>query len=87
MHSAGLSPRTVNNPTQLTFGLDNIQNGLFTSQVKSKKRDYLDKNNNEMVKCSCFLKGYDNESRHLNQECCLRPKEIMNIMNKERSLF
>lgn len=87
MHSGGLSPRTVNSPTQLKSGSDSIQNGLFASQFKSKKRDRMDQNNNEMVKRSRFSKGDDSASGHLKQGCSSRPEEIMNITDKEGSLF
>lgn len=80
MHAGGLSH-------QLKSDSDSIQNGLFASQVKSKKRDRMDQNNNEMVKRSRFSKGDDSESGHLKQECSSRPEEIMNITDKEGSLF
>ena len=65
MHSGGMSPGTVNVPAPLKTGSDNIQNGLFASQVKSKKRDRMDLNNKEVVKRSRFPKGDDNMSGHL----------------------
>ena len=87
MHSGGLSPRTVNVPTPLKTGSNNIQNGLFSSQVKRNKRDIMDRNNKEVVKHSHFSKGDDNAYGHLKQKCSSRLEEIMDIIDKEGIIF
>ena len=87
MHSRGMFLRTVNVSAPLKTGSDNIQNGLFSSQVKRKKRDRMDRNNKEVVKRSRFSKRDDNPPGHLKQKCSSRLEEIMDITDKEGSLL